>query len=112
MVNNIDTNYQWQYRSKTSYGVPESLSLLVTLQIGVMDPGLHAPLETRLEAVSASPPVTCRIWLLRALADISGEGYIKLHGTPRDIEAEGQEAAIQNRIMGLRQARNSNLSSA
>ncbi|KAL3496132.1 hypothetical protein BJX62DRAFT_232639 [Aspergillus germanicus] len=66
MVNNVDTNHMWQYKSKISYGVPESLILLLALKIGVMDPGLHAALEARLETVSADPPVTCPIWLLRA----------------------------------------------
>ncbi|KAJ0414820.1 hypothetical protein BJY00DRAFT_294495 [Aspergillus carlsbadensis] len=112
MVNNADTNYKWQYKAKTSYGVPGSLLLIFALKIGVMDPGLHPPLEARLDPVSAEPPVTCRIWLLRALEDLDDEGYIKLIGTPLDIQAEAEETAMINKIANHRDAKKSALSSA
>lgn len=96
-VNNRDTSYQWQYQTKASTSVPSSKSLLVALKIAVMDPALHSPLAARLAAVPVIPPVTCRLWLKRALFDLDNEGYIKLTKEVDDIEIEGIIFAEQSK---------------
>ncbi|RDW84101.1 uncharacterized protein DSM5745_04427 [Aspergillus mulundensis] len=112
LVNNIETNHKWEYRTRLSRGVPHSISLLVALKIAVMDPALHGALGDRLKAVSQTPPVTCRIWLKRALQDLDDEGYIKLKGGVDDIELEGESAAVENKHAKIRQVIASRLSAA
>ncbi|CEL08672.1 hypothetical protein ASPCAL11817 [Aspergillus calidoustus] len=78
LINNKDTNYGWEYDSHWTDGVPKSKALLLAHKIAVMDPGLHKPMGALLEAVSADLPVTCRVWLKRALHDLDDAGFIAL----------------------------------
>lgn len=107
MVNNKDTGYKWQYQAKPSQNVPSSLTLLVGRKIAVMDPSLHGPLAERLAAVSTTPPVTCRLWLKRALSDLDDEGYIKLNKSVDWIEEEAFIDALENKPRGRRTVQNS-----
>jgi hypothetical protein len=63
-----------------------------------MDPGLHKPMGALLEAVSADLPVTCRVWLKRALHDLDGAGFIALTSPKAvgDIEREAERQAAHN----------------
>lgn len=98
VVNNITTNHEWQYQTKHSRNVKESVTLLVALKIAVVVPVLHEPLAERLGAVSTSPPITCRLWLMRALHDLDSGGLIKLKlvTSVEQIVAEASVLAMGN----------------
>lgn len=106
-VNNRETGYRWQYQTKICTGVPSSTTLLVALRIAVMNPVLHGVLAERLAAVPVTPPVTCRLWLKRALFDLDDEGYIMLTREVGDIEMEGILHAEENKKVNQRTAVNS-----
>ncbi|KAL4783790.1 hypothetical protein BJX76DRAFT_357692 [Aspergillus varians] len=112
LINNIATDGNWEYDTHLSYGVPKSKTLLVAEKIAVMDPVLHEPLGDRLATVSATPPVTCRIWLKRALHDLDDEGFIKLTGTVDAIEMDLETSATENKYRGIRTVEQSRLSIA
>ncbi|KAL4904119.1 hypothetical protein BDW74DRAFT_179213 [Aspergillus multicolor] len=96
MVNSIETNYQWRYRSYMSANVPKSKTLIVAVRITVMDPVLHGPLGDRLEAVSTEPPISRLVWLRRALKDLDDEGFIKLLAKMDEIELDAEMMAEDN----------------
>lgn len=102
LVNNADTGHKWKYLSRCSTGIPKALTLIVVMKIAAMDPALHGPLGVRLGAVSTAPPVTCRVWLKRALSDLDEEGFIQLTGSVADIELELETAAVENRARNIR----------
>ncbi|KAL3456711.1 hypothetical protein BJX64DRAFT_270156 [Aspergillus heterothallicus] len=112
LINNKDTGYKWKYDSHPTHNVPKSKALLVAHKIAVMDPALHAPLGEMLEAVSDAPPVTCRIWLLRALQELDDAGFIKLTAEPGDIERDAEGQAAENRLSDRRTIEYSNWSAA
>lgn len=101
LVNNADTGNTWKYLSRSTRGIPKALTLLVAMKIAVMDPALHGPLGARLEDVSTAPPVTCRVWLKRALRDLDDEGFIQLTGQVADVELELETAAVENRARNI-----------
>ncbi|KAL2833846.1 hypothetical protein BDW59DRAFT_64592 [Aspergillus cavernicola] len=110
VVNNADTQHQWQYISRMMTGTPKDKTLLVALKIAMMDPVLHDALGARLDAVSITPaPVTCRIWLKRALEALDDEGYIQLIATVDDVELEAEMMAVENRARRLRTVATSKL---
>ncbi|KAL2846156.1 hypothetical protein BJY01DRAFT_247333 [Aspergillus pseudoustus] len=111
-VNNINTNHEWKFDSHLTTGIPNLKFLLVALKIAVMDRDLHEPLLTRLEAVSATPPISCRIWLMRSLEGLDNEGYIKLSATSKDVVGEGEMFAIENKLSKNQTTKQSSLSSA
>ncbi|KAL5336017.1 hypothetical protein BJX70DRAFT_401076 [Aspergillus crustosus] len=86
-VNNTDTNHEWKFISRESVGVPKSLTLLVASKIAVMETALHEPLDEKLAQVSTTEPITCRVWLKRALELLDDEGFIKLK--PGGVAAGG-----------------------
>lgn len=73
---------------ETKHWCPNSKSLLLALKIAVTDPSMHDALAVRLEAVPVEPPVTCRLWLQKALYELDNEGYIKLTRQVGDTEGE------------------------
>ncbi|KAG2412883.1 hypothetical protein HFD88_010440 [Aspergillus terreus] len=107
LINNEDTGHTWQYQTKPSEDVPLSITLLVGRKIAVMHPNLHGPLAERLAAVSTTPPVTCRLWLKRALSDLDDEGYIQLKESVDWIEEEAFIDALENKPRGRRTVQNS-----
>ncbi|KAB8261402.1 hypothetical protein BDV32DRAFT_148667 [Aspergillus pseudonomiae] len=102
VINSIETGNQWQYQTKPITGIPNSLNLLVSLKIAVMDPALHVALVDRLAAVPETPPITCRLWLKRALHELDEEGYIQLTGSIDDIEQEALTEAAENQPRRIR----------
>lgn len=78
------------------------MNLLAALKIAVMDPILHDPLATRLPQVSQTPPVTCRVWLKRALEELDEEGYIELLGSVDRIEEQAADLAFKNKLLRRR----------
>ncbi|KKZ64073.1 hypothetical protein EMCG_01569 [[Emmonsia] crescens] len=70
----------WEYESKTTANVIESRSLLVALQVAVMEPVLHESLGDRLAEVRTGysnrfhENMTCRVWVKEALSDLDGYG--------------------------------------
>lgn len=102
LVNNADTGHTWKYLSRCTRGIPRTLTLLAAMKIAVIDPALHGPLGARLEDVSTAPPVTCRVWLKRALRDLDEEGFFQLTGKVEDIELEFAMAAVENRARNIR----------
>lgn len=102
VINSIETGSQWQYQTKASTGTPNSLNLLVAVKIAVMDPALHSALADRLAAVSDTPPITCRLWLKRALLELDEEGYIQLTGRVDNIEQEALIEAAENQPQRIR----------
>ncbi|KAF7588087.1 hypothetical protein BBP40_006186 [Aspergillus hancockii] len=96
MINNIETGNTWKYQSKSITGIPNTLNVLVAMKIAVIDPTLHAALAERLASVSDTAPVTCCLWLKRALQDLDDEGYIQLAGKVDDIEEDGLTEAAEN----------------
>lgn len=73
MINNKETGFKWQYQHKISEKVEKSFTLTVALKVAVMDPSLHQAIKERLRAVSTASPITCRLWLKRALTDLDNE---------------------------------------
>ncbi|KAE8417866.1 hypothetical protein BDV36DRAFT_255611 [Aspergillus pseudocaelatus] len=102
VINSLETSNQWQYQTKPIIGTPYSLNLLVAVKIAVMDPALHRALADRLAAVPDTPPITCRLWLKRALLELDEEGYIQLTGKVDDIEQEALIEAAENQPRRIR----------
>ncbi|KAK1144126.1 hypothetical protein N8T08_005788 [Aspergillus melleus] len=112
MVNNIETGYKWRYRTRISNNVPISKSLIVAVKIAVMDPALHGALAGRLKVVSEDPPISCLIWLRRALKDLDDEGFIKLFAKVEDIVMDAEIMAEKNLLRQQRTVEKSSHSAA
>lgn len=110
MVNNISTNYEWKYQTRQTPGVKGSRTLRSALKIGVVDPALHESMAQCLATVSTSPPITCRVWLERALYDLGEGGYVKLMAPVDCIQDEAAELAMQNAVRGQKTVEASRLS--
>lgn len=67
-----------------------------------MDPILHGSLAERLADVPVTEPVTCRLWLKRALFALDDEGYTGLTKEVDDIEMEGTILAEENKRVNQR----------
>ncbi|KAE8151742.1 hypothetical protein BDV25DRAFT_138563 [Aspergillus avenaceus] len=102
MIWSIETGHKWQYQVKSIMGTPNSLNLLVALKIATMEPALHAALTDRLALIPHTAPITCRLWLKRALHDLDEEGYIQLTGKVDEIEQEALTEAAENQPRRIR----------
>ena len=117
LISGPQTGNTWQYQTKPSTNVPNSVNLLVAVKIAVMDPGLHDALAKRLTEIPVQPssrygPITCRVWVKEALEELDEEGYIKLRGKVNDIEQEAIDEAVGNKLRRKRTAIKSKLSAA
>ncbi|RJE27459.1 hypothetical protein PHISCL_00193 [Aspergillus sclerotialis] len=92
------TDHKWTYQSKPNTGVPYSAQMLVVVKIGVIDEDLHESLMTALAEVSTDEPVTCRVWLRRALDKVHERGIVIFTGRISEVEAEAADFAFRNRM--------------
>lgn len=111
------TGDKWEYKTKPSINVPNSVNLLVGVKIAVLEPILHNALATRLAEIpvqdsSRYGAITCRVWIKEALQELDDEGYIKLKAKVNDIEEEAVDEAADNKQRERRTAFKSQLSVA
>lgn len=102
MINGPTADDKWEYQCKVSDDVPYSKTLLVAVKIGVIEQVLHQPLANVLAEVPVDPPVTCRVWLHRALHTLDDMGFVKLIHPAQDIEDVAADSAFRNRTKGQR----------
>lgn len=98
LINGPHTDHKWRYQSKPNTGVPYSAQMLVAVKIGVIDEDLHDSLLTALAEVSTDEPVTCRVWLRRALEEVNERGIVMFNGRISEMEGEAADFAFRNRM--------------
>lgn len=104
LIKGPHTGNKWQYQSKTTTNVPNSVNLLVAIKIAVMDPSLHEALANRLAEVPVTAssrygPITCRVWVKEALHELDDEGYIAINpgSNVDEIEHDAADKAADNK---------------
>lgn len=97
LINSPTTGGRWEYQSKPNHHTPYSKTLLVAVQLAVIEADLHQPLADALAEVSTDPPISCRVWLHRALHEIHQRGFVQFNGSIQDIENEASDLAFRNK---------------
>ncbi|KAJ5698656.1 hypothetical protein N7462_000661 [Penicillium macrosclerotiorum] len=114
MTNNVSTNGQWKYIAKQSVDVPYSKHLLVATKIGVIStsPQWAEAVKTCMDNVNQDPPVTCRIWVKRALQDLQQQGFIWFKDGCNEDNLENEAWVLAQKVQrpSARVMRNSNYS--
>ena len=72
--------------------------MLVAVKIGAIDEDLQESLIATLAEVSTDEPVTCRVWVRRALEEVHERGFVMLNGRISEAEAEAADLAFRNRM--------------
>ncbi|RAH75454.1 uncharacterized protein BO66DRAFT_424937 [Aspergillus aculeatinus CBS 121060] len=100
----------WTFDSQATEGITHGGRLLVALELGKIEPALHAAVAERLAQVSVGystnlrEAMTCRVWVKEALLALDEEGYLFLsvggvQGVNK-IQEEARGWAMRNRVAG------------
>ncbi|OJJ95221.1 hypothetical protein ASPACDRAFT_47967 [Aspergillus aculeatus ATCC 16872] len=100
----------WTFDSQPTEDITHGGRLLVALELGEIEPALHAAMAERLAQVSVGystnfrEAMTCRIWVKEALFALEEEGYLCLPvGGVQGVDGIEEEArgwAMRNRVAG------------
>ncbi|CAL5867688.1 uncharacterized protein PFLUO_LOCUS1907 [Penicillium psychrofluorescens] len=103
-VNNEASPTAWEFESCQTISLPTCSRLLLALQVGVLEPMLHAAMGERLKQVPLTlystryrEQLTSRVWVKEALFALDDEGYITLQKSVKDIEEEAKYLAMLNK---------------
>lgn len=98
--------YPWKYEARKIQNIIFSVSITVALKIAVVSGDMHEVLQDRLAQVAIEEnerfgALTCRTWLLEAVAELDDEGYISIKpgATIEQIETEAFGVAKQNALI-------------
>ncbi|KAJ5550644.1 hypothetical protein N7535_001410 [Penicillium sp. DV-2018c] len=99
----------WECKSEAVNDIGSSSRLVLALQVGVVEPVLHAALARRLALVPLAlysvrfwEELCCRVWVQEALYALDDEGYLGLGSSVRDIEREARRLGVFNKSRGVR----------
>lgn len=101
----INPSGGWFLETKTTRGVPDSMSLCLVLKLGIATSQNWETLRTTLANVpccgepslNTGEPFTCRIWVKDAILALHHAGVIHLTKSIEDIESKAFKAAELNR---------------
>ncbi|RAL08025.1 uncharacterized protein BO97DRAFT_355050, partial [Aspergillus homomorphus CBS 101889] len=96
----------WEFESKTNEEATRAGRLLVALELGHVDPALHAALADCLARIPIEysarfrEAMTCRVWIKEALFALDDEGYVLLGSSVEGVEENARNRAMRNRVHG------------